>query len=707
LSVILIYIFFGVASFLQSTPQTSPESGQDTLIAPIPGFPDSDFFRFGDDHIEVITPELLQNGERVIYIRDQWRFMAGDNPEWAHTDYDDSDWDFVSTNLTEAELAFRDWEGIGWFRKHLEVSPELTGKPMALLVDRHLGASEIYLNGEKIYELGRFSTDPGQVESFSQREPLAIVFPERDKQILAVRFINPNTAETSRLFGNNGFRMLLGDWQTHQAESYRFLSVWTGSNMFYLGVLLAFSLIHFLLFIFYPVERRNLYFSLFTGGLVILSYLFYRIELASFTIDTLHMMRYMVIAETIVIVFAARFTHSLDADHSPWLVNGMFISGITVAVLVGFFTIELLILRDLVMLVYLVEILRCLFLMVYKKRSGIWVLGGGVLIFIMGLFTAILINFGFLQGSASTVNMASSSALILSMSVFLSREFATTQRNLESRLVEIRSLSERALEQERISKEREIEKRLLEAENQRKTAELEEARALQLSMLPKKMPSNGSLDIAVYMQTATEVGGDYYDYSQKKDGSLVLVLGDATGHGMKAGIMVAAAKSYFHTLVHEADILSMLRRISSGLKNLNMHLMYMGMILAQFRENKLELAIAGMPPVLHYRKTDCKVDTVILKGLPLGGKASYPYRKETLNLSEGDIVLLMSDGLMELFSQNREMLGIERIGSVIENSNGSSASDIVNELQKLAGNWTGGSAPHDDITLMVLKVPDK
>lgn len=703
----ILNIIFGMFMGLSVQPDTLNRAVPDTLEPAAFDVTGPEFFRFDDDFVELITPELLMNGEKVIYIRDQWRFMPGDDLRWSDPEFDDSDWDFISTNLTQAELAFIEWDGIGWFRKQLEVDPELRGKPMALLVDRHLGASEVYVNGEKIFELGRFSDNPDQVVSYSPAEPLAIVFSETDKHVIAVRFINPNMTETGRLTGNNGFRFLLGDWQKHQADSYHFLSVWTGSNMFYLGILLAFSLIHFLLFVFYPVERKNLYFSLFAGGLVVLSYLFYRIELASFTFDTLHMIRYMIVAETLVIVFAARFTHSLDTEHSPFLVNGMFAAGIGIAALVGFYTVDLLFLRDLVILVYLVEILRCLFLMVYKKRSGIWVLGGGVLLFIIGLVVAIMINFGLIEGSVSTVNMASSSALIFSMSIFLSREFATTQRNLESKIVEISELSDRAIEQERISKEREIERRLLEAENERKSAELEEARALQLSMLPKKMPSTQGLDIAVYMQTATEVGGDYYDYSIEQDGTLVLALGDATGHGMKAGIMVAAAKSYFHTLVHETDILSMLRRISYGLRNLNMHLMYMGLILAENKGGELTIAIAGMPPVLHFSRREGRVNSIRLKGLPLGGKASFPYQKETVKMNRGDVVLLMSDGLMELFNLNREMLGEERIMNVLENSNGYSASDIINDLKQLAESWSGGSTPHDDITIMVLKVPEK
>lgn len=692
-----------IPALFQQVPDTLP---QDTLQPDLTGeFESPSFFHFEGREVEVISAADFQGEDRIIYIRDQWKFMPGDDPAWADPDFDDASWDVVSTNLSEADLSFIEWEGIGWFRKQLMVEPDLAGKPVALIVDRHLGASEIYLNGEKVIELGTFSDQPEKVEAFSPAQPLVIVFSGEDLQTIAVRFINPDYALTGHLLGMNGFRFLLGDWTYHQSQMFSYLAYWTGSNMFYIGVLLAFSLMHLMLFFFYPVEKRNLYFSLFVGGLVLIAYLYYKLELASFTFDMVYFFRFMMVSEVIVLAFATRFTHSLDRRNSPAFANTLLAGGFVIAGLVWMFPGALFPLRDLAIAGFLIEILRSLFMMMYRRRSGIWVLGSGVFIFVIGLITSILINFDVIAGSAPLVNMASSGALILSMSVFLARDFAATQTNLEHKLSEVQELSKRALRQEKINKEREIEKRLLEAENRRKTAELEEARALQLSMLPQKMPSVGNLDISVYMQTATEVGGDYYDYSLGPDGTLVLALGDATGHGMKAGIMVAAAKSYFHTLVHETDNLTMLHRISSGLKNLNMRLMYMGLILVHCRNNELDITSAGMPPVLHYSHREGQVNRITVKGLPLGGKASFPYRSRKISVCKGDLVVLMSDGLIELFNAEREMFGISRIEETLRNANGYAAGDVINQLKQQAESWKGSAAPHDDITLMVLKVP--
>ncbi len=665
-----------------------------------------DFFQVTEPEIEEITPDMLDNEEMIIYIHDRWRFQIGDNTDWASPDYEDSDWDFISTNLTPTELAFLDCNGIGWFRKTLSVHPELTGKPLALIIDRHLGASEIYLNGEKVAELGTFSENPDQVVSYNDRKPIPIVFSNEEVQTLAVRFTNPNYIYTEMLIGYNGFRFLLGDWQTHQDESYNFIANLNSSSMFYVGLLLAFAIIHFLLFAFYPAEWRNLYFSIFVGFLAVLSYVYFRMELYSHTFESLDLFHYLLVTEVLVLTFATRFTHSIDDNFAPFYKDIMVVIGILTSILVWLFPAQMFFIREIILLVFILEILRTIAVMLYKNRSGVWLLGVGVLLFLIALVSTVLININIIPGNVQFVNMAGSSGLILAMSIFLSRDFAFTQKNLESKLKEVQVLNKKTLEQERINKEREIEKRLLEAENERKTRELEEARALQLSMLPQKMPSVNGYDIAVFMETATEVGGDYYDYSIEQDGTLVLALGDATGHGMKAGIMVAAAKSYFHTLVHEADSLTLLKRMSNGLRNLDMKLMYMGFMVVQCKQDEFEIATAGMPPVLHFKNRERRVDDVVLKGLPLGSSIDYPYERKKIQLGQGDVLLMMSDGLMELFDPNREMLGTEKIAEILKNSNSYSAGDIINQLTQLIERWSGGKEPDDDITMMVLKIPE-
>ncbi|MCB9249363.1 MAG: hypothetical protein H6613_12865 [Ignavibacteriales bacterium] len=128
----------------------------------------------------------------------------------------------------------------------------------------------------------------------------------------------------------------------------------------------------------------------------------------------------------------------------------------------------------------------------------------------------------------------------------------------------------------------------MEAENRRKTEELEEARQLQLSMLPKELPQLPNLDIAVYMKTATEVGGDYYDFHIGLDGTLTVVVGDATGHGMKAGTMVTTTKSLFNVLAPNPNIIDTFHEMTRCLKLMQMDKLSMCMTMLKFRVTKFK-----------------------------------------------------------------------------------------------------------------------
>ncbi|MCB0751006.1 MAG: hypothetical protein KDC52_05995, partial [Ignavibacteriae bacterium] len=115
------------------------------------------------------------------------------------------------------------------------------------------------------------------------------------------------------------------------------------------------------------------------------------------------------------------------------------------------------------------------------------------------------------------------------------------------------------------AKAAEAQAKVIQAENDRKTEELEEARQLQLSMLPKELPKLENLEIAVYMKTATEVGGDYYDFALSDDGTLNVGVGDATGHGMQAGTIVTLLKGLFTSEVSKKELLTFLRDTSNAM----------------------------------------------------------------------------------------------------------------------------------------------
>ncbi len=245
---------------------------------------------------------------------------------------------------------------------------------------------------------------------------------------------------------------------------------------------------------------------------------------------------------------------------------------------------------------------------------------------------------------------------------------------------------------------------LIQAENERKTAELEEARLLQLSMLPKELPLLAHLDIAVYMKTATEVGGDYYDFSNSDNGSLNVCLGDATGHGMKAGIMVSSMKSIFTTNAPKMTIENFFVTANNGVKSMNLKRMMMGFSMLNINKNTFKLINAGMPPVFIFRNKSKTVQEIKEHGMPIGAMNNFKYNVTQGLLEKGDVLLMMSDGMPELHNDKREMYGYERLCDHFKKAGQKEPQEIINSLKRQGSKWVNGADPDDDVTFVLLKL---
>ncbi len=244
----------------------------------------------------------------------------------------------------------------------------------------------------------------------------------------------------------------------------------------------------------------------------------------------------------------------------------------------------------------------------------------------------------------------------------------------------------------------------IEAENEQRAKELEEARQLQLSMLPKTVPQLPHLDIAAYMKTATEVGGDYYDFRLSDNGDLTIVVGDATGHGLKAGTVVTATKSLFNHLAETPDVTEFFHHSSRALKRMNLRSLFMAMTVARFKGYELTLSSAGMPATLIYRAATEDIEEVPLTGIPLGSMPGYRYRQQQVLLSAGDVVVLMSDGFPELFNPEDEMLDYARVRELLAEAATHSPQEIIQRFLRAGETWADGRPQDDDVTFVVVKV---
>lgn len=467
----------------------------------------------------------------------------------------------------------------------------------------------------------------------------------------------------------------------------------TTFQMVFTTLPISFGILHLILFFYFKRAKENLYFAFFLffyGASIFFDYqhtLFGEME-QTFIYIRIH--RIMI---PIYAIFALRFVYSLFYERIPkqfWI----FLIFLLSSGILDLINIK----KDhylyfyVVMALFMLEISRVVITAIYRKVDGAWFIALGFFMFFFFTLFDALMDQGiqtFFQEMENPYAIGTF-GFVITMSIYLARNYARTHQQL--------------LQQERQAREQEIRRRLLEADNTRKTRELEEARKLQLSMLPQCLHNVPGMDICFYMETATEVGGDYYDYQFDQDGSLILALGDATGHGMKAGIMVASMKSLFHAAGANPFIPDFFMQCTATIKEMNMKNMYMALTLVRITENKMMASSAGMPPILIFREAQQKVEEIVIKGPPLGGFTNFSYPQKETILNPGDSVLLMSDGLPELFNEKDEMFDYNRVKNVFKEAQKQPAEEIIAHLSSMAKKWRQGKEQQDDMTFVALKV---
>ena len=237
-----------------------------------------------------------------------------------------------------------------------------------------------------------------------------------------------------------------------------------------------------------------------------------------------------------------------------------------------------------------------------------------------------------------------------------------------------------------------------------KNEELSQARELQLSIMPESSLRIQGWELQAQMQTCLEVGGDYFDYKVIGEGHAVIAVGDATGHGMKAAIVVAAAKAVFQRMAGQYPLPTVFREISLALQGLGIRGTYMGLILIDIRPNKAQIVASGMPPVLLKNAATGQVRRVTEPGPFIGFQAeTVLYPEAEVDMADDDLLLAFSDGLSERFNSQQKMLGWEPIAQLLANLHGKKLVEDVDRLLLNSMDWERGNLLPDDVTVMLAR----
>jgi serine phosphatase RsbU (regulator of sigma subunit)/predicted ester cyclase len=246
------------------------------------------------------------------------------------------------------------------------------------------------------------------------------------------------------------------------------------------------------------------------------------------------------------------------------------------------------------------------------------------------------------------------------------------------------------LEQERIERER-IEQ------------ELQVARNIQQASLPKEVPSLEGWQIAPYYQPAREVGGDFYDFFELDDGWLGLVVGDATGKGVPAALVMSSARSMLRAVAQTSESPGdVLRRVNDSLVTDIPPNMFVSCFYAILDPKRGSLRYANAGHDLPYVHLGDGAEELRARGMPLGLMPGMSYEQKEIVLHAGATALFYSDGLVEAHDPKGEMFGFPRLRELVaEHGEERSLEEaLLEELYSFVGE---GWEQEDDITILTLR----
>ena len=248
----------------------------------------------------------------------------------------------------------------------------------------------------------------------------------------------------------------------------------------------------------------------------------------------------------------------------------------------------------------------------------------------------------------------------------------------------------------------------LEAESARlMMRELEIARDVQQRLFPEKHPTLPGLDCTASCRAAKSVGGDYYDFIPMSDGGLFFTLGDVSGKGIAAAVLMASIQASIRTQVMTPppSLSQLMGRFNKAVESFSRSERYSTLFCGQFDSTmrKLSYVNAGQVEPMLLRAATGKVERLSDGGPPVGLLSFAQYVHGELTLETGDILLCYSDGISESTNLADEMWDDVEVRHLLEASLQLSAAEIEQRIIAAADAFAGDAEQADDLTVMVLK----
>jgi serine phosphatase RsbU (regulator of sigma subunit)/CHASE1-domain containing sensor protein/anti-sigma regulatory factor (Ser/Thr protein kinase) len=255
------------------------------------------------------------------------------------------------------------------------------------------------------------------------------------------------------------------------------------------------------------------------------------------------------------------------------------------------------------------------------------------------------------------------------------------------------------------NKDLEVANKELETFNHSVEQELRTARDIQHALLPKNLPELEGWEIAYHYQPAREVGGDFYDFLRLEDGRVGFVIGDVSGKGIAAALVMANTQSVLRAVAQRRGITpgGVLKEANDILHAYMPPNTFVTCFYGVLNPKSGSLRYANAGHDLPYERHDGRVDELRARGMPLGLMSGMTYEEEEAVLAAGDDLLFYSDGLVEAHGPKGEMFGFSRLQGLIK-AHRSGDSSLISFLLSELTRFTGKNRnQEDDITLVTLE----
>jgi phosphoserine phosphatase RsbU/P len=246
------------------------------------------------------------------------------------------------------------------------------------------------------------------------------------------------------------------------------------------------------------------------------------------------------------------------------------------------------------------------------------------------------------------------------------------------------------------------------AERERMNREIEIAREVQQRLFPQSIPRVAGVGLAGFCRPASEVGGDYYDLIEMENGHLGFAIGDVSGKGISASLIMASLRASLRGLLLDepGDLANMMQKVNRLVYEASSSSRYATFFFATFTPQTREFRYvnAGHNSPLLLKQASGEVQRLEACGPVVGMLPLASYEARSLILEPGDLLIAYTDGISEAMTAEDEEWGEDRMVQAVPRRPTASAAEVLEEIFRSADEFTAGAEQHDDMTLLVMKL---